>query len=144
MIENNPVAVRVYALQEAVKSNEGATAEAILEAASRFMDFLNGSGYVADANVEEDAKPEPAKAAKAAKPAKPAKVSKPTPEPEVAEPAGPTKEEVGNAVQAMLSANLRDPAIKLMEKYKAKSVSTLDPTHYAAFLKAANEILLAA
>ena len=141
MIENNPVAVRVYALQEAVKSNEGATAEAILEAASRFMDFLNGSGYVADANVEEDTKPEPAKAAK---PAKPAKVSKPTPEPEVAEPAGPTKEEVGNAVQAMLSANLRDPAIKLMEKYKAKSVSTLDPTHYAAFLKAANEILLAA
>ena len=44
----------------------------------------------------------------------------------------------------MLSANLRDPAIKLMEKYQAKSVSTLDPTHYAAFLKAANEILLAA
>lgn len=143
MSENNPTAVRVYALQEAVKyyGEDGETAEAVIKTAEVFLHFLNGI----DLDQGEGETP---RVTKPTKPAKPAKVAKPEPkpEPEADETTdkGPTIEEVGKVVKAMLSANLRDPAIELMAKYEAKSVSTLDVKYYAQFIEEANELLLAA
>ena len=84
-------------------------------------------------------KVKPVKTAVAEK-AKPVK----TAEPVVEEPTGPTKDEVSKAVENLLKANKRTEAIALMEKFGAKSVSTVKESDYAAFLEAADEILLAA
>lgn len=84
-------------------------------------------------------KPEP-KAAPAAK--APPKASKPAPEP--APEAVPTKEEASKAVEALLKANKRAEAIALLGKFKAKAVSGIAESDYAAFVEAANAVLLAA
>ena len=119
-------AVRAIALSEAIKS--GATD--VLATAKSFLAFLNG---------DEDTQPE--QEAKPAKVAKPTKAAKQEPK---EEPEGPTKEQVGAAVEKLLASNKRKEAIALMGKYKATSVSSLDEKHYADFLEGAETILMAA
>lgn len=53
-----------------------------------------------------------------------------------------TKEDVGNAIEALLNANLRDKVIKLYTKFKAKSLSSVKPEDYAAIKEAAEDLLL--
>jgi hypothetical protein len=53
-----------------------------------------------------------------------------------------TKEEVGAAVEALLNADLRDKVIKLYAKYKAKSLSSLKASDYAAVKSEAEDLLL--
>jgi hypothetical protein len=116
---------------------------AVLAAATDFNNFLNAdSGVVLPNPVVEAEKPKAEKPAKAkAEKAKPA----PEPEPEVAdELEGPTKEDVGKSVEAMLAANKRKEAIALMKKFGATSVSSLDAKNYAAFLEESEAILMAA
>ncbi len=118
---------------------------AVLQAATDFNNFLNADSGVVLPNPVVAAEAEKPKAEKPAKvkaeKAKPA----PEPEPEVAdEPEGPTKEDVGKSVEAMLAANKRKEAIALMKKFGATSVSSLDAKNYAAFLEESEAILMAA
>jgi hypothetical protein len=62
----------------------------------------------------------------------------------VEEPKGPTREDVGKAVESMLAANKRKEAVALMKEFGATSVSSLDAAKYAAFLEGAEAILMAA
>jgi cell division septation protein DedD len=121
---------------------------AVLQAATDFNNFLNADNNVANLGPLASSAPAEAEKPKAEKPAK-VKAEKakpaPEPEPEVAdEPEGPTKEDVGKSVEAMLAANKRKEAIALMKKFKATSVSSLDKADYAAFLEESEAILMAA
>ena len=82
----------------------------------------------------------------AAKPAKavPAKAVKsaPEPEPEAAEPTGPTAEDVGKKINELLSADKQPEALAALKKYGAKSKSTLSVEHYADFIADADKILM--
>jgi len=134
---------RAVALAHAITFHAGKAGLAgVLEAATTFNNFLNADSGVVLPNpvvTTEAEAPAPKKAGR------PPKAEKPAPEPEVVkEPEGPTKEEVGKAVEAMLAANKRKEAIALMKQFKATSVSSLDTKHYAAFLEEAETILMAA
>ena len=95
-----------------------------------------------EAKTETKAAPPPPPVAKAkAKPAP--KVEAPVVDADAPDEV-PTKDDVSKIVESMLKANKRTEAIALMEKFKATSVSTLKESDYAAFLDAADEILLAA
>lgn len=113
----------------------------VIATAELFRTFLDGEATTAPAAPA-------AKPVKVAAPVKPAKVA--TPKAPVEEEAeaevtdGPTKEQVGKAVEGLLAANKRKEAIALMKKYGATSVSSLDEKHYPKFLSEADEILLAA
>jgi outer membrane biosynthesis protein TonB len=137
---------RAVALAHAITFHAGKAGLAgVLEAATTFNNFLNADSGVVLPNPVVAAEAEKPKAEKPAKvkaeKAKPA----PEPEPEVAdEPEGPTKEDVGKSVEAMLAANKRKEAIALMKKFGATSVSSLDAKNYAAFLEESEAILMAA
>jgi hypothetical protein len=128
-MSDSPVAIRAIALSEAVKHGS----ENIIGMANIFLDFLNGVGDTSTA-----AKP---KAEKPAKAVKEPVIEKAKPV-ETAE--GPTKVDVGTAVEKMLGANKRTEAVALMKKFGAASVSTLKETDYEAFIAAADAILMTA
>jgi len=102
--------------------------------------------------------PKPAAAAKPAKPAAPAKTEEQLVAEFAAEEAAKqaaadaaeattaavTVEVVGDAIQAMLSANKRKEAINLLAKFGAKSASSVAEEDRAAFVTEAEAILLAA
>src|ERR1700675_4150458 len=77
-----------------------------------------------------------------AAPPPPPKAAKPKPQVEEPkeEPVGPTKAQVEEAVQKMLSANKRKEAVAALGNYKATSISKLAESDYAAFLEEANAI----
>lgn len=156
-------ATRAIALQHAVHIHGAAgdhTTEAILKTAETFHNFMNGG--------DAETAPAPAKpataarlaAAAAAKPAaKPAATAakKPPAKSEEqlvkeatdraaaeAEAEGPTKDQIGQAVEDLLKANLRIPAVALLKKHGAKSVSEVPEESYADFLEEANGLLLGA
>jgi hypothetical protein len=135
-------ASRAAALAHAAAVHHGSgDAVATLETAAAFHAYIS------------PATPEPTEAAKP-KPATPAKpkpvAAKPRPAPvEEEEDAAPeegdvTKEQVGEAVEAMLNADLRVKAQALFKKYKATSLSSLSAEHYAAFKQEADDALLGA
>jgi hypothetical protein len=128
-------ASRAIALQHAASVHHGSgDPEAALATAEAFHSFIVGTAE--------------APAAAAAKPAKPAakKAAAKTPPPvdEDAEPAADevSKEQVGEAIEKMLNANLRPAAIKLFAKYGAKSLSGVKPEDYAAVKQDADDALL--
>jgi hypothetical protein len=132
-------ASRAAALAHAAAVHHGSgDAVATLETAAAFHAYISPA-----APEPEAAKP------KAATPAKPKPVAaKPKPAP-VEEDAAPeegevTKEQVGEAVEAMLNADLRVKAQALFKKYKATSLSSLSVEHYAAFKQEADDALLGA
>jgi hypothetical protein len=140
-------ASRAAALAYAATVHYGSgDAEGTLATAELFHAFVSGDG-AATAPVKS-----PGKAAPAKSPAKAlAKPSKATPAAdddatetgeEAADTEGPTKEEVGEAIEALLNANLRDKVIKLYAKFKAKSLSSVKPEDYAAIKEAAEDLLL--
>jgi|HubBroStandDraft_1064217.scaffolds.fasta_scaffold233872_2 hypothetical protein len=132
-------ASRAAALAHAAAVHHGSgDAIATLETAAAFHAYISPA-----APEPEAAKPKPAT------PAKPKPVAaKPKPAP-VEEDAAPeegevTKEQVGEAVEAMLNADLRVKAQALFKKYKATSLSSLSVEHYAAFKQEADDALLGA
>lgn len=58
-----------------------------------------------------------------------------------AEPAGPTKQDVGDVVAKLLAANKRADAQNLLKKFKATSVSGVKPADYAAFIEEGSALL---
>ena len=66
----------------------------------------------------------------------------PEPEPEAAEPTGPTAEDVGKKINELLSADKQPEALAALKKYGAKSKSTLSVEHYADFIADADKILM--
>ena len=135
-------ASRSTALAHAIAVHKDGDADTVLATAERFH------AYMTDASPAE---PKPAKVAapKVAKGA-PKAATKPAPiedddAPEVEETGDEvTKEQVGEAIEAMLNANLRNEAIALFKKYKATSLSSLQPANYAAVKQAAEDAVLAA
>jgi hypothetical protein len=130
-------ASRAAALAHAAAVHHGSgDAVATLETAAAFHAYISPE--------PEAARPKPATT-----PAKPKPVAaKPKPAP-VEEDAAPeegevTKEQVGEAVEAMLNADLRVKAQALFKKYKATSLSSLAVEHYAAFKQEADDALLGA
>jgi len=126
-------ASRATALQHAASVHHGSgDSEAVLATAEAFHSFIVGT-------------PE-APAAAAAKPAKPAAKKAPLKAPlPVDDDAGGeevSKEQVGEAIEAMLNANLRPAAIKLFKKYGAMSLSGVKPEDYAAVKQDADDALL--
>jgi DNA (cytosine-5)-methyltransferase 1 len=130
-------ASRANALQHAAAIHHGSgDHEATLATAELFHSFITGEGAEA-----------PVKAAKpaAAKPKPAAAKPKPAPVEEAADDdaAGDvTKEQVGESIEGLLNANLRDKAIKLFAKYGAKSLSGVKPEDYAAIKADADDLLL--
>lgn len=142
-------ASRALALAHAVAVHQGTNDTAsVLETAEAFHAFITGTE-----NVAKEAPAKPAKAAAPVKPAatKPKKAAPPPVEdaeeeeeeaPTPDDDGAPTKEEVGEAIEALLNANLRAKVIKLFEKYNAKSLSSLKPEDYAAIKSDAEDLLL--
>jgi len=118
-------------------------AAATLATAQAFHDFISGLGEDKALPATKTPTKAPAKAANAAKPKK-----APEPEPEGDDDAPTdeggevTKEEVAASVQELLNANMRDAAMKLFAKYKAKSLSGVPPEKYAEFKAAAEDLLM--
>jgi hypothetical protein len=135
-------ASRAAALAHAATVHYGSgDAEGTLATAELFHQFVAG-------NAEAATKPAATKPA-ATKPAatKPKKAAPPVDEDAAEEEPttesdGPTKEEVGEAIEALLNANLRDKVIKLYAKFKAKSLSSVKPEDYAAIKQEAEDLLL--
>jgi hypothetical protein len=128
-------ASRAAALQHAAAVHHGSgDSLAVLQTAELFHAFVTGEP------VSNAAPPKVAKAAKTAAP----KTAPKAAEPEEAASDEVTKEQVGEAIEAMLNANLRNEAIKLFAKYKARSLSGVDSANYAALLQDANDALLSA
>jgi hypothetical protein len=133
-------ASRAAALQHAAAVHQGSgDPVATLETADAFHAFIvgasNGAGEPAPKAAAPKATPKP----KGAQVPKPAPPKEPDPE-----PAGEdvSKEQVGAAIAAMLNANLRNQAIALFAKYKAKSLSGMQSSDYAAILQDAQDALL--
>ena len=143
---------RAVALAHAITFHAGKAGLAgVLEAATTFNNFLNADSGVVLPNpvvtkeAEVNEAPAPKKAGRPPKAEKAEKAEKAAPEPEVEkEPEGPTKEDVGKTVEAMLAANKRKEAIDLMKKYKATSVSSLGASDYAAFIEDCESVLMSA
>ena len=100
----------------------------VILVAQAFLGFLTN---------DPGAPPVAAKLVKAV-PVKPA----PEPEPEAAEPTGPTAEDVGKKINELLSADKQPEALAALKKYGAKSKSTLSVEHYADFIADADKILM--
>lgn len=132
-------ASRAAALQHAAAVYHGSgDQEAVLATAEAFHSFIV-SGLDNQAQPKALAKPAAAKPAAA----KPKPAAKPEPE---AEPDADavTKENVGESIEAMLNANMRNEAIALFKKYNAKSLSGVKPEDYAAIKQDADDALLSA
>ena len=126
-------ASRAIALQHAATVHTASgDADAVLAAAERFHAFIVGE--------DKQAPAKPAATKPAATKPKPAP-AKPAPEPEPDE-AEVTKEQVGEGIEAMLNANLRNEAIALFKKYGAKSLSGVKPEDYAQLKQDADDALL--
>lgn len=132
-------ASRAAALAHAAMVHQGSgDGTATLETAEAFHSFIGGDAMA------------PAKSAKVAPtvkaPVKPAKKAAPVEDDAAEEPEAEegdvTKEQVGEAVEALLNANLRPQVIKLYAKYKAKSLSGVKPEDYAAVKQDAEDLLL--
>ena len=137
-------ASRAHALAHAAIVHTGSgDAAATLETAEAFHEFMSQDS---DAPAAKPAtKPAAAKPA-AAKPVKPAAAKPPADADDEAgegEEGDVTKEQVGEAVEALLNANLRDKAMGLFKKYKAKSLSSIQEKDYAAFKQDAEDALMA-
>jgi len=132
-------ASRAIALQHAVALHHGSgDLDAARATAEAFHDFIvnKDQGEIAEAapvKVLEKKKAAP----------KPAKVAPPVVE-EDAEPAADevSKEQVGEVIEAMLNADMREQAVELFAKYKAKSLSGVKPEDYAALKQDADDLLL--
>ena len=138
-------ASRAAALAHAALVHQGSgDAIGTLETAEAFHSFIGGGENAKVAPPAKTAAP-----VKAAAPAKPAKKAAPPvveedeeeEAPEAAEE-GVTKEEAGEAIEALLNANLRDKALKIFAKYKAKSLGGVKPSDYAALKQDAEDALL--
>ena len=130
-------ASRAIALQHAAAVHHGSgDSQAVLETAEAFYSFIAGStaAEAAPVKVLEKRKAAP----------KPAKGAPPVVEEEDAEPAADevSKEQVGEVIEAMLNADLREEAVALFAKYKAKSLSGVKPEDYAALKQDADVLLL--
>lgn len=145
MSENNPVAVRVYALQEAVRYNDGLQGEvldpaSVVNFAQIFLDFLNGGADV-------KAQPAPVATPVKAVPAKTVKESKPVKaEPPAQDVFEERKIKIGEKVAAALAANKREEAVQIMDSYGTKSVTQLaqGTADLAEILAKFDDILMAA
>lgn len=135
-------ASRAHALQHAATVHAGSgDAATTLATAEAFHDFISGSP-----EAEAPAKT-PAKAAVKAPVKAPAKAAVKTPVVEddaAAEEGEVTKEQVAEAIEALLNNNLRAKAIALFAKYKAKSMSGVAESDYAALKQDADDALLSA
>jgi hypothetical protein len=96
----------------------------VIGAAAQFEQFLDG----APATPEQGKKP----AKSAAKPASKA--------PEQTDP-GPTTEQVGARIAALIAANKKVECAAELAKLGAKSKSSLAPENYAAFMEATTGLL---
>lgn len=150
-------ATRVAALSAAVSIAPKGTTEAsvILELAMEFDAFINASDVAKAAKAVKalTTKAEPEKV-----PTKKKTVIEPVSESEEAEDPkeieeeadeevkedGPTKEQVGEAIEEMLNANLRDELKAMLKRYKATSLSSIPKEKYPAFLKEAAKIMATA
>lgn len=155
-------ATKAAALAQAVifHKGDGGSMSDVISTAVAFDSFLAGAEAPATAKAAAAVKAltTPAKAAPAAVPSKaatPAKkpAAKPAPEPEAeaeeedaaeAVEGDVTKGDVAAAVESLLNADMRDKAKELFAKYKAKSLSALPESSYAAFVNDANDLLLSA
>jgi len=127
-------ASRAAALQHAAAVFHGsANTEAVLDAAEVFHTFIAGSGD------------QPAKVAgkvpDAQKPAKAKAPAKAAPEPDED---AVTKEQVGEAIEALLNADMRKQAVALFAKFGAKSLSGIKPEDYGLIKQAADDLLMSA
>lgn len=126
-------ASRAIALQHAATVHTASgDADAVLAAAERFHAFIVGGEEKAPAKATA------VKPAAAAKPKAPPTKAAPEPEPE----ATVTKEQVGESIEAMLNANMRNEAIALFKKYGAKSLSGVKPEDYGQIKQDADDALL--
>lgn len=136
-------ASRAVALAHAATVHYGSgDAEGTLVTAELFHAFIGSNGE-ANAPVKASSKPAATKTATKPTTKKAAPPEDDAAEEEAAESGeGPTKEEVGEAIEALLNANLRDKVIKLYAKFKAKSLSSVKPDDYAAIKQEAEDLLL--
>ena len=147
--DNNPTAVRVYALQEAVKYAAGSNVntDTIVAAAGIFLDFLNGgqSAVTATESASSTATSKKGSSTASAKKPAPAK-AEPKPEPTAEEVFETRKKLIGAKVEAALAANKRAEAVELMKSYGANSVTALaqSDANITEVLEKFEEILLAA
>jgi hypothetical protein len=157
--------LRVIALQHAVAVTK--TGDEALAAAGKFHAFLSGTAPAAAAGKAPAATAAGKPAAGKAATGKPAAAA--TPEAKAAarlaaknaaaaaaedaaedpdagegEPEGPTKQEVGDAIKALMAANMRTQAKDLLAEFGAEALSGLAPDDYPAFIEKANELLIAA
>jgi hypothetical protein len=143
-------ATKAVALQHAVaihgQIGDHAPILATAKALDAFMNSENPSGAakVATPAAKPATPTTTTKApAKVATPAKTApKKAAPPADDDAPEADGPTKEEVGESVQAMLDADRRDEAVALFAEYGGKSLSTVPPENYAALKQALDDALL--
>jgi hypothetical protein len=142
-------ASKAAALAHAAMVHQGSgDCMATLETAEAFHAFIGGATVDKETNTVTPAKKAtPAKAVEKTAPAK-KKVAAPVEEPEeeTEEPAEgeASKEQVAEAIEGLLNANLRPQVIKLFAKYKAKSLSGVAPEDYAAMLQDAQDLILSA
>jgi len=131
----SPDETRALALAQAVLHSDKAMGLAgVLAAAAQFAAFISDGASAAVPAGTKTEKPPKAEKVKA----------EPKVEPKVEEPAGPTLEEVKDKVNELLQANLRKGALDLFAKYDAKNASGLKASDYAAFIAAADDLLVAA
>lgn len=147
MSENN----RAQALAGAINTAGEQGADAVLEAAAKFLAFLEGTSAAPKASAPTSAPTKTGKSSAPAKAATPPTTAKTAPGSDTtdSEPEGPTQEVIGKLVEEMLNANKRKEAVKLMAKIggaDAKSVTSLMASggDLAAFVTEAEKILLAA
>ena len=155
--------LKTIALQHAVAVTK--TPDEALAAAKKFHAFLTGGA---------DAPARPAAGAAAAgKPATPGKAATGKPatlkgqapeekaaarlaareaaraaaedaDPEADATDGPTKQEVGEAIKALMAAGMRPQAKELLAEYGAEALSGIPEENYAEFIEKANDLLVAA
>lgn len=132
-------ATKSQALAHAIAFLAGSTQDATdaIAVASHFATFIEGA-------AEAPAKT-PARVATPAPKPKPKPKPKPAPEPEEAEgevaEEDVTKDEVGDAIQALINADMVEEATALFTKYKAKSLGKLDPKYYEMVKEEAEALL---
>ena len=127
-------ASRAAALQHAAALYHGSgDAEATLATAEAFHTFITGGNGAAE---PAPATTKPKVAAKPATVTKPAKAA-PQPDEDAV-----TKEQVGEAIEGLLNADMRKQAVALFKKFGATSLSSLAEENYAAVKEAAEGLLL--
>lgn len=147
-------ATRAAALAHAALVHQGSgDASGTLETAEAFHAFIATDATAKGTTAKTPAATKPAATKPAAtKPAATKKVVPPVDDDAAEEEPGEeeeategeaTKEAAGLAIEALLNANLRDKAMGLFKKYKAKSLSGVKEEDYAAIKQDAEDILMA-